>query len=213
MCIQLFFSSRARLFNWIFLSFLLYVRVDAQTDFTAVSQAFYASYEYEYAQNYDEAINVLEKVYSDKQYEIHLRLGWLYYLKGDMQKSIAFYKRAIMIQPKSAEAKLGMAYPLASLSNWDELALLYKNILKDDSRNYTALYRLSLIYYYKKKYSDALSAIQLLLPLYPFDYDCNLLAGKIFIGLGKITDAKKYIQRAVLYNPTATEPAMLLQSL
>lgn len=185
----------------------------AQDVFNTKLAAFSSSYEKEYTQNYDEAIKALEKIYAKDDYEVNLRLGWLYYSKADYNKSVAFYKNAVVLKPNSVEAKLALVNPLSYLGNWDEIVTIYEEILKIDAKNYTVNYRLSLIWYNRKKYTQALSYAKIIQPIYPFDYETNLLLGKINIALGNITDAKNTLQKAILYNPLATEPIDILKGL
>lgn len=187
--------------------------IQAQDLFNNKLSAFSSSYEKEYTQNYDEAIKALEKIYAKDDYEVNLRLGWLYYSKADYNKSVAFYKNAVVLKPSSVEAKLALVNPLSYLGNWDEIVTIYEEILKIDTKNYTVNYRLSLIWYNRKKYTQALTYAKAIQPIYPFDYETNLLLGKINIALGNITDAKNTLQKAILYNPLATEPIEILKGL
>ena len=41
-----------------------------------------------------------------------LRVGWLQYLAANYNDSIESYKKALNLNPKSLEARLGMALPL-----------------------------------------------------------------------------------------------------
>lgn len=202
--------------NQSILSILLVFTVSSsfsQHTFTEKLAAFSSSYEKEYTYDYDNAIKALEKVYIESSYEMNLRLGWLYYLKTDHTKSISFYKKALIQNPNSIELKLMIVNPLSYLGNWDDIVTIYESILKSDDKNYTVNYRLGLIWYNRKKSAQALIYIKKIQPLYPFDYELNLLAGKINIALGNITDAKNALQQAILYNPTATEPAELIKGL
>lgn len=192
---------------------MLQFSINAQDVFNNKLAAFSTSYEKEYTQNYDEAIKPLENIYSKDDYEINLRLGWLYYSKGDHNKSVAFYKKAVVLKPSSVEAKLALVNPLSYLGNWDEIVTTYEELLKVDPKNYTVNYRLSMIWYNRKKYAQALIYIKTIQPLYPFDYEANLLAGKINIALGNITDAKSALQKAIIYNPLSTEPVDILKGL
>ena len=108
---------------------------------------------------------------------------------------------------------MALVNPLSYLGNWDEIVTTYEELLKTDTKNYTVNYRLSLIWYNRKKYSQALSYAKAIQPVYPFDYETNLLLGKINIALGNITDAKSALQKAILYNPLATEPIEILKGL
>jgi tetratricopeptide (TPR) repeat protein len=190
----------------------LYLQTFSQNNQTLVS-AFQKSYEFEYALNYSKAIEVLQAVYNETDYPTNIRLGWLHYLLGDFVKSQNFYKRAITNKPNSLEARFGYINPASYLENWDDVLQMYLDILKIDPNNSKALYWTAYGYNLRKDNKKALTHITKLLSLYPFDYDSNLLAGKISIGLGEINNAKKYLNDALLFNPYSEEVIQLLKGL
>jgi tetratricopeptide (TPR) repeat protein len=180
---------------------------------TELSKAFSESYLQEYNQDYDKSILAITNIYKVDSYEANLRLGWLHYVKADYKKSIDFYNKAILISPNSIEAKLGYIYPLSLLKEWDGVIDMYKNILKLDPNNYTAIYRLAHLYYYKKELKTAKSFAIKANNQYPFDYYINLLLGKINIDLGDKTSAKAFLYNANFYDPTSVEVTDLLKTL
>ncbi len=192
---------------------LLTINSFAQDSNKAIQGAFSKSYEFEYAYNYDEAIKSLQSYANSSSYEVHIRLGWLHYLKGEHLQSVAFYKKAIALNPESIEAKLGIANPLSYLGNWDEITNHYLAILKYDAKNYIANYRLALIYYNSKKSTKAITYINTISALYPFDYDINMLVAKINIALGNISHAKNALNKCLLYNPSSIESLDLYNKL
>ncbi len=175
--------------------------------------AFSTSYEAEYFKKYAEAIIAMDKIYAQDSYEVNLRLGWLHYQNGNYSKSDSYYKKAVELQPKSIEAKLGLANAISGLGNWDELMKLYEDILKLDPMNSSANYKLAYMLHSRRKMAQALDHIKIVLEHYPFDFDSNLLAGKIYISLGNITEAKTVLNRALTYNPKSFEVSNLLKGL
>ena len=159
---------------------------------------FEKSYSYEAEKKYDEAIKVLENPYDENSYPVNLRLGWLYYLKGEYFKSEGYYKKAISIEPSSIEARFGLAYPISALSHWDELMELYQEILTIDPNNTYTHYQLAYMYFLRSEYDLAEEHLLAVLRLYPFDFDSNSLLGKVYIKKGKIAEAKKHLIRALL---------------
>jgi len=178
-----------------------------------ISSSFSESYLQEYNKDYPKAIAALDKIYDANSYEINLRLGWLYYSNADYVKSKNYYANAMSLKPESIEAKLGYAYPAAATESWDKLIEIYSGILAIDPHHYTVNLRMATIYYYQKDFGKALKYSEMLLKLYPFDYSNNLLLGKINLSLGNIILAKKYLNNALLYDPTATEVLNLLKTL
>ena len=175
--------------------------------------AFNASYDAEYFKNYEEAIKQMDKVYSPKSYEINFRLGWLHYQNANYTKSESYYTKSVQLKPKSIEAKLGLANAYGALGNIDQLIILYEDILKLDIKNSTANYRLAYILHSQKQMVKALEYITTVLSYYPFDFDSNLLAGKIYISLGEITQAREVLQTALIFNPKSIEIPLLLKGL
>lgn len=192
------------------LAFLLTGLSSRSQDLTT---AFSKSYEYEYALKYDKAIEALMTVYVAENYEINLRLGWLYYASKDYPKSITYYSKATSIEASSIESRLGLVNPLAALNNWEQIIKVYRDILKIDPNQTTVNYRLAYLLYQKKEFTEALGFIKTTLKLYPFDYDGNLLAGKIYVSLGKVKEARLHFQRALTYNPLSAEAKEALSKL
>ena len=180
---------------------------------TTESNAFQDSYQNEYNLDYTKAISSITDVYKADSYVINLRLGWLYYMNGSFIKSKAYYQKAIGLEPSSIEARLGLANPLAALQNWEEIITVYKRILEISPKHVVTNYRLAYIFYEKKKFEKANSYALIGTKIQPFDFDNNLLIGKINISLGNITAAKKYLNNALLYNPSSTEVQGLLKVL
>lgn len=175
--------------------------------------AFSKSYQYESVKNFNKAIEMLINVYDAASYDMNLRLGWLYYENGDYSNSVSYYKKAIAAEPKSVEARLGIAYPMSAMGNWDDLTNNYLGIITVDPANSLVNYRLGLIYYNKKDYDKALSYTLKVHDTWGFDYDTNLLLGQIYIALGKNEDAKAVLNDALLYFPDSTDVKELLKKL
>lgn len=193
------------------LALLLFIHTSfAQNQIPA---AFSESYLQEYNKEYSKAMNALDNIYDSNSYEINLRLGWLNYLNADYVKSKNYYTNAMKLKPSSIEAKLGYAYPAAATESWGDLMKIYKSILATDQNHYTANLRLATMYYYQKDFWEAKKYSEVLMNLYPFDYSNNLLLGKINVSLGNIILAKKQLNNALLYDPTAIEVLNLLKTL
>jgi len=174
--------------------------------------AFSKSYLFEYESQYVKAIKALQDL-NHESYEINLRLGWLFYLNKEYSKSEGFYKKAIALEPASVEGRFGLVLPLSAEGNWNAVLLVYLEILKYDPNNSIANYRIASIYYNRKDYASTVNYISKVIKLYPFDYDSNLLYGKTLIAQGKNTEAKKYIEKALEYNPQSEEAKAIVKKL
>ena len=170
-------------------------------DFTAQKKAFADSYGLEASKLYDRAAEVIKLVYVENNYEINLRLGWLYYAAGKYTDAINYYQKAINAQPSSIEARLGMVYPLSVIPKWDDVLKQYLEILKIDPKHQLVTYRTALIYYNQKNYAEAKKYLDTYLQTYPFDYDALALAGWNYLKLNQKKEAKDSFQKALLNRP------------
>jgi len=140
-------------------------------------------------------------------------VGWECLLNGSFNKSQLYYQNAFQLASNSVEALFGYVYPTAAMQNWDDVLGTYLKILEIDPNNTVANYRLAYIYFIRKDYSASESHLAKVLQLYPFDYDANLLMGSVCVKLGKIKEAKDYLQAALEYSPTSEEVQELLKAL
>lgn len=166
-----------------------------------VQDAFQQSYTLESKYNYKSALTVLKSVYTDKSYELNLRLGWLSYLDSNQTASLSYYQKAIDLMPNAIEPKFGIVYPLSVLGKWDEVIKQYDLILKLDPNQTTANYRLGLIYYNRGQFEKAKGYLDKFLGLYPFDYDAVMMSAWVNLMLSKNAEAKTLFNRALLISP------------
>jgi len=170
-------------------------------DYGSIHSAFENSYYYEYSGEYSKAIDELKDVYDESSYEINLRLGWLTYMAGFFTESAAYYQKAIDLKPLSIEAKFGFTYPASALGNWEQVKNNYKEILKIDSQNSTANYKLGSIYYGNEDYTTALKYFEKLVNLYPFDYNGLLMYAWTNLKLGKFREAEVLFNKVLMNQP------------
>lgn len=187
----------------------------AQQNFTELQGAFSKSYELEAQGDFQLAINELKAVYEEDSYEINLRLGWLNYIAGSFNESIAFYKKSMEIMPYADEPKFGYIFPLTALGRWDEVIGIYKAILENSPHNTKAMYYLGTIYYNRLQFDKSISYFKQIVDLYPFDYDGLLMYAWTKLKLGNKKEAKDLFQKVLLNKPndtSATEGLALASS-
>ena len=172
----------------------------AQQD-ALLQKAFSESYTYESEGKYAAATQPLMKYYSEKSYELNLRIGWLNYLQKNHTASRDYYRKAASLKPYSVEARLGLAKPLAALESIDELLRTYEEILKIDPQQVTANYWAGVIQYNRKRYEQASRHFERLVNLYPFDYDANHMLGWTYLQLGRTAESRLLFQKALLIRP------------
>jgi len=165
--------------------------------------AFYQSIAAEKIGNYDEAINVLTKNYADEKnnYLYNLRLGWLYYNKGDFKTSLFYYKNAIRISDNSIEALLGIAYPYSAAKNIDALKTIYKKILDKDPENYKANLNAGILYFNQGDYLNSIIFLENVIKNYPSDYSANLYLGWANYYVGGNKKAHSYFEKVLMVVP------------
>lgn len=183
-------------------------------DLDTMKTAFTKSYTYEKNKEYAKAIAEILAVYDEKSYETNIRLGWLYYENGSYTTSAQYYAKAIVLMPYSVEARLGYVLPEKALGNWTLVSAAYEAILKIDPQNSYANYNLGLISYNGKDYQTALTYLEKVANMYPFDYDITLLYAWTNFQLGKLTVAKVLFTKVLLISPgdsSATEGLSLIK--
>ncbi len=188
-----------------FLTLLIYNISYSQHDFSSIQKAFNESYQLEASGAFKDAANKIKEVYKEDVYESNLRLGWLNYMAGNFNESIAFYQKSIALMPFAEEPKFGYVFPLSALGRWDEVITVYTQILENSSNNTKALYYLGTIYYNRKQYDKALSYFKRMTDLYPFDFDALYMYAWCNLQLGKKKEAKMLFQKALLNKPNDVE--------
>ena len=182
---------------------ILFISLSANAqDYTKLQKAFKESYTLEKAGKYEEAVKKLKTVYSEKSYEINIRLGWLNYQQGNFTEAQTHYNRALKLMPYSEEAKFGLILPKSAIGKWNDVVNLYISILKNSPNNTVANYRLGLIYYSRKDYSKALRYFKKVVDLYPFDYDGLIMYAWANFQTGKTREAKILFNKVLMLSPS-----------
>ena len=175
--------------------------VSSQAQNQSLINAFSNSYISESKGAYSDAIQELTKVYEESSYPINLRLAWLNYTSGNFTKSISYYSKAISLMPYSIEARLGIVYPASAIGNWVLVENTYKKVLEIDNKNYTANYKLASINYGRKSYKSANYYLEMIVNLYPFNYETTILYAWTNLKMGKSKEASILFNRALLLSP------------
>jgi len=187
-----------------FMAILLPLTMVSGQTFNETKEAFQQSYIQEATGEVTRAINSLKEVYSEKSYEINLRLGWLNYQAGSFTEAIAYYNKAIDLMPYAIEPRFGIVYPGAAMGNWTMVIKQYEKILEISPNNSIAMHRMGLILYGKEDYESALKYFEKVANLYPFDYDALTMLGWTHLKLNNIREAKVLFQKALLHTPGGT---------
>jgi len=129
------------------------------------------SYQSEKSGAYEDAIKDLAKVLkaNTQNYVLNLRIGWLYYMRGEYDNSKMYYQNAIRISPDSVEARTGCMLPLIALERYSDADALAKQVLSDDPGNYYANIRYSYSLRFQQKFEQALKIATKMHQMYPSD--------------------------------------------
>lgn len=176
-----------------------------------IIDAFNESYTLEKEGEYNKAIQKLQAIYNENSYEENLRLGWLSYMAGLLNDAISYYSKAIKLMPYSVEAHLGIVYPVSALGKWEEVITHYNEILKIDPKNSTANYRLGNIYYGRKQYEKAAGYFEIVLNMYPFDYDTLIMQAWTKLNIGQTAKAQVLFEKALMCKPNDESAAKGLE--
>lgn len=168
--------------NLVLISALALPGVAIAKNSDAISAAFSKSYQFEYAQNYNDAIKSLTAVLDSnpKEYSIHARLGWVYYLAGNYANSSKHYQTAVKLSPKAIEPKLGLMLTQLAQEKYRDAEQTGNQIVKTDTYNYLANLRLCYALKGQQKYDSALAIITKMNELYPTDVGLMVELGNLY---------------------------------
>jgi len=102
------------------------------------------SYRLESLTRYEQAAEVLLPILNKepKNEFVYLRLAWLNYLRGSHNDAIDQYNKALSLNSKSLDARLGLTLPLLAQQRWKEAAKFAQETLDIAPWNYYAHVRL-----------------------------------------------------------------------
>ncbi len=169
----------------------------------SIPRIYQQSYNEEASGNFGEAILVLGRAEraGDNSYLLHLRMGWLQYLAGKYPESANSYRKAIVIDRNSLEAKLGLMLPLMAQGKWADAEKVGEEIVVVDKLSYLGNSRLAFIYYNLKLYKDAEAYYRKVLTYYPGDVEMMAGLGWSLLKQGKNEAAEKTFAEVLHYAP------------
>jgi len=153
--------------------------------------------------DYAEAIKAALAEYkkSKRGYRPNAKLGYLYYMNREYDKSVLHYGKAMKASRSSVEAKLGCMLPLLAQREFAKVESLARAVRKTDRHNYYANLRQSIALRYLGKFSQAELVAKRMLRLYPSDV--NFLIEKAFAlgGQRKHSESRKVFEQVLTISP------------
>jgi tetratricopeptide (TPR) repeat protein len=124
--------------------FAIFIIIFGNSVILAAVDPWAESYRLEALSQFDNAAKTMGLVIKDNpgnDFAVSRR-GWLNYLRGAHNESIRDYHKALDINPKSLDARLGLLLPLISQQRWREVSSNANKALKIAPWNYYAHVRL-----------------------------------------------------------------------
>jgi tetratricopeptide (TPR) repeat protein len=171
------------------------------------------SYRLEALTRYEDAAEVLlPALKKDSKNEfILLRLGWLNYLRGNHNKAMEYYKKALAVNSKSLDAKLGLVLPLLAQQRWNEAAKYTQEVLKVAPWNYYAHIRLMIAEEGLRQWQTLAKHAREVHARYPSDATVLVYLARANRWLGNTRDAKNAYQKVLERAPSNIEALQYLE--
>ncbi len=180
-----------------------------------ISQAYYKSYNYEKAGNYEDAIKALQLVYQKyaKAYGVNNRLGYLYRLNAQYKNAEVHYKQAMAALPDALTPKLGLMYVYLLAKNYAEVTKLGYQVLSTDFYNYYGNLRLAYVLRQTDEYEMAEKILVKMLIRYPSDTLFLTELGLLKNKQGETARTKAIMQEVLILDPENVDAKSVLLAL
>ena len=154
----------------------------------------------------------LSKKFPNNSYLLNLQ-GLILQNTGQIRKSIQYFQKAIFIQKDNYAAKNNLANAHKSLSEFKDAEILYKEIIKDDSKNIKALNNFANLKREFNQYQKAKELLLKALDIEPNNINILLNLAMCCQGIGEVNDAKMYVLKVLDIQPSNSSAHKLLSTL
>lgn len=165
------------------------------------------SYKLEAARKYAEAQAQVEKVVArqpSNDFAV-MRVAWLSYLQGQHVESEKHYRRAIEINTKSIEARLGLMLPLIAQYRWADATKVGREVLAVSPWDYYAHTRLMICEEATSRWDDLAKHAAEVAARYPSDATALVYWARAESALGNPRQAKTIFTQVLERYPTHDE--------
>lgn len=134
--------------------------------------------------------------YSPNDGDANREIAALYAQKGDTEKAIAHYKKALAVHKDDSEARTALISIYVKSKQYDEITVLLKEAVElspDDPVNH---YKLGLIYDFKKEYDNAIATYKKAIELKPDNARALNALGRLYMKTGRLSEAKEALEAA-----------------
>uniref|UniRef100_H0Z184 BBSome complex member BBS4 n=1 Tax=Taeniopygia guttata TaxID=59729 RepID=H0Z184_TAEGU len=166
----------------------------------------------------DQLNNALELNRHDQTY---MMLGKIHLLKGEMDKAIEIYKKAVEFSPENTDllTALGLLYLQATLAagsmmqahgDFDVALSKYKVVASSVPESPPLWNNIGMCFFGKKKYVAAISCLKRANYLAPFDWKILYNLGLVHLTMQQYASAFHFLSAAISFQPKMAELYMLL---
>ena len=162
--------------------------------------------------DYEQAASVIEHAAkTDNEYAV-LRYAYLKYKQGEYNDSIEFYRKAIKLNNKSLDAKLGITLPYIAQGRWRQVKVYTRQVLTRSDWDYTAHERLMMAEEGDKKWHSLGRHSGKLTTIYPTDATTLAYHARAKARLGNIPVARTAYKKVLMREPDHAEANEYLEN-
>jgi len=165
------------------------------------------SYSLEGQGQYEKAAAVLQPMIdSQDEGEFALmRYGWLNYLQGNFNDAIRAYKTGLERNPRSFDARLGMALPLMAQRRWHEAVRYLTQVIDQSPAHRLANLRLMMCEEGLRQWETLAKHAQTVAMRYPSDVSAQVYLARAYAWQGKKILAMQAYRQVLIRMPNHVE--------
>ena len=162
--------------------------------------------------DYEQAASVIEHAAkTDNEYAV-LRYAYLKYKQGEYNDSIKYYNKAIKLNAKSLDAKLGITLPYIAQGRWRQVKVYTRQVLTKSDWDYTAHERLMMAEDGDKKWHSLGRHSGKLTTIYPTDATTLAYHARAKARLGNTPVASAAYKKVLMREPDHAEANEYLEN-
>ncbi len=148
----------------------------------------------------------LEKVQNDpNNASNHINLGWSYFLKGENERAVAEYKKALALDPKNYAANYDMGQAYMSLKQYDKAITSLKEAISVVPNTFPPHLNLAISYYKTNHFDEALKELELSYKYNPGNPETFYWRGMVYEKQNRLEDAYNAYGDAISFSPKYKE--------